>query len=137
MPIDVDSKARVPGYQLAEGPAVAYRAGLTAADPVDITDGANLALPVFKHGGFQNLSVHVRFETALATVVVQCLRYAQDGTFLSSSEASFTAGPLREGVAGRFLSTQTVAFDTQGAPNSRLLIELPSAGEVDLFAESF
>jgi len=69
-------------------------------------------------------------------VVVHCLRYAKNGDFLSESSGTLTAGALTDG-AGKFLSTQTLAFDTQGAINSRVLIEAPSAGTVDLYAEGF
>lgn len=130
-------EGRVAGYKVLPGPVVAYRVGLAAADAVDVTDGANLALPKAPHGGFKSLGVAVRFSTALpnATVLVYCVRYASDDTLLSVSEALFTSGLLRDAAAGLFFAEQSVLFDTNGAAYSRVLIALPSAGTVDLYAE--
>lgn len=134
--ISVEADAKVPGYKTVEGLTVAYRTSLVAADPIDVSVPPVSALPTVGHQGFQNIAVGVRFAVALATVVVHCLRYAKGGAFLSASSATLTAGVFTDG-AGLFLSTQTVAFDTQGAQFSRLVIELPSAGAVDLYAENF
>jgi hypothetical protein len=133
--ISVEVDGKVPAYKTTEGPVAAYRTALAAGDAVSIDAVAITALAKVGHGGLQNVAVSVRFSVAAATVVVHCLRYARDGDFLSSSQATLTAGSRTQ--AGKFLSEQTVAFDTQGAINSRFVVELPSAGTVDLYAEAF
>jgi len=136
MGISVEADGRVLGYKTTQGPVAAYRTALAVGDAIDITAAANVALAKIGHGGLQNVAVGGRFSIAASTVVVHCLRYAKNGDFLSESSGTLTAGALTDG-AGKFLSTQTLAFDTQGAINSRVLIEAPSAGTVDLYAEGF
>ena len=138
MPQPVETDGRVAGYKTNAGPVVAYREALSLADAITVSGVLIDPVPFVGHGGFQNLAVSGRFSTGSANVVVYCLRYAENGDFLSASKATLLAGTRREDGGGKFMSDNPVLFDTQGAIKSRIVIEAVSGGQtVDLYVEDF
>lgn len=131
-PQPVDKQGKVPGYKVNEVVA-AYRPALAAADPIDFDGATILALPSVGVEGFQNVIVHGRFNTASATVVVKVIRLARDGTIQGRSDnTTLTAGT---GTVSSLFLSPTVPFDTVGSAKVKVIIELPSAGTVDIWVE--
>lgn len=128
----LEATARVAGYRLSAVTA-AYRTSLSTGDNASGIHANNLALDKIYCGGYQTVSCAAHLASASATVVIRCVRYTSADAVKSQTRATATADDA-DTDGTKYLS-DTLYFDTEGAPYVRFLVETPSAGSVDLWAE--
>lgn len=122
---------RAIGYAENTNTAV-YRTGLLGSDEADLANGLTLGLDKVNCKGYDTVNVHGRFTNASATCIVSVVLYNAADEVIKVQEFTLTA-KARTILNSLFFSNPT-PVDTEGAVYSRIIIQAPSAGTIDLWA---